>query len=136
MGFTDRRVTQAARGLLHRVFTLTLSPCNKAVCFLWHFPWGCPRRALPGTLPCGARTFLPPERAAVCPATIDTQGYHHMDSQTSPGPSDMVVSEVLKQSGNLTLNLRVEPAGPAQVEHTGECRDDGEGSPDHHRAGE
>src|ERR1044072_1319390 len=22
-----------------------------AVCFLWHFPWGSPRRALPGTLP-------------------------------------------------------------------------------------
>ena len=21
-----------------------------AVCFLWHFPWGCPRRALPGTV--------------------------------------------------------------------------------------
>jgi hypothetical protein len=29
-----------------------------AVCFLWHFPWGRPRSALPTTLPCGARTFL------------------------------------------------------------------------------
>ena len=30
-----------------------------AVSFLWHFPWGCPRWALPTTLPCGVRTFLP-----------------------------------------------------------------------------
>jgi len=31
----------------------TLSPLpeiNQAVCFLWHFPWGRPRRALPGTV--------------------------------------------------------------------------------------
>ena len=27
---------------------------------LLHFPWGHPRRALPGTLPCAARTFLTP----------------------------------------------------------------------------
>ena len=26
--------------------------------FLWHFPRGFPHRALPGILPCGARTFL------------------------------------------------------------------------------
>ena len=32
-----------------------------AVCFLWHFPWGHPRSPLATTLPCGARTFLPPE---------------------------------------------------------------------------
>jgi hypothetical protein len=29
-----------------------------AVCFLWHFPAPRGVRALPGTLPCGARTFL------------------------------------------------------------------------------
>ena len=33
----------------------TLSPLPpvwwpEAVCFLWHFPWGCPRRVLPGTM--------------------------------------------------------------------------------------
>ena len=27
---------------------------------LLHFPWGHPRRVLPGTLPCAARTFLTP----------------------------------------------------------------------------
>ena len=30
-----------------------------AVCFLWHFPWGRPRRTLSGTVFHGARTFLP-----------------------------------------------------------------------------
>ena len=29
-----------------------------AVYFLWHFPWVHTLQALPGTLPCGARTFL------------------------------------------------------------------------------
>ena len=29
-----------------------------AVCFLLHFPWARAPQALPGTLPCGARTFL------------------------------------------------------------------------------
>src|SRR4030095_6424233 len=31
-----------------------------AVCFLCHCPSGCPARALPGALPFGVRTFLPP----------------------------------------------------------------------------
>jgi hypothetical protein len=32
----------------------------EAVYFLCHCPSGCPDRALPGALPCGVRTFLPP----------------------------------------------------------------------------
>ena len=50
-------------GLLPRRFTLTSRRPRRrveAVCFLWHFPRGHPHRALPGTLPCGARTFLGP----------------------------------------------------------------------------
>ena len=35
-------------------------PRRRAVYFLCHFPSGCPDRALPGALPCGVRTFLPP----------------------------------------------------------------------------
>jgi len=31
---------------------------RRAVCFLCHYPSGCPDRALPGALPCGVRTFL------------------------------------------------------------------------------
>jgi hypothetical protein len=39
------------------------TPCSRpaaarAVCFLCHFPSGCPDRVLPGALPCGVRTFL------------------------------------------------------------------------------
>ena len=44
----------------------TVSPLPEAMLgrfrrytFLWHFPRGFPHRALPGILPCGARTFLP-----------------------------------------------------------------------------
>ena len=36
-------------------------PCGIS---LLHFPWGRPRRVLPGALPCGARTFLTLARAA------------------------------------------------------------------------
>ena len=38
---------------------------RRAVCFLCHCPSGCPDRALPGALPCGVRTFLPPSRFAL-----------------------------------------------------------------------
>ena len=37
---------------------------SRAVCFLCHFPSGCPDRGLPGALPCGVRTFLSPALAA------------------------------------------------------------------------
>lgn len=43
----------------------TLSPLpgrSRAVCFLWHCPWGCPRRALPGTVFPWSPDF-PPRRA-------------------------------------------------------------------------
>ena len=37
--------------LLPHPFTLTRGPWGaRAVCFLWHFPWGRPRRGLPGTV--------------------------------------------------------------------------------------
>ena len=37
-----------------------LTDRRQAVYFLCHFPSGYPARALPGALPCGVRTFLPP----------------------------------------------------------------------------
>ncbi len=37
---------------------------RRAVYFLCHFPSSCPDRALPGALPCGVRTFLPPSPAS------------------------------------------------------------------------
>ena len=45
--------------LLPRLFTLT-STVVEAVCFLLHFPSGCPAPPLAGILPGGARTFLSP----------------------------------------------------------------------------
>jgi len=41
-----------------------------AVCFLCHFPSGCPDRDFPGTLPAGVRTFLPLAGAIACPARV------------------------------------------------------------------
>ena len=62
--------------LLPHLFTLTrlrrgLSAAGfgEAVCFLCHFPSGCPDRALPGALPCGVRTFLSPCGAAIARLT-------------------------------------------------------------------
>ena len=48
VGFTLPRLLPAARCAL----TAPFHPYRQkpAVCFLWHFPWGCPRRTLSGTL--------------------------------------------------------------------------------------
>jgi len=51
--------------LLPHRFTLACGPLvasPSAVYFLWHFPWAFARWALPTTVPCGVRTFLPPRR--------------------------------------------------------------------------
>ncbi len=54
----------------------TLSPLPvlprepSAVCSLWHFPSALAARALPGTLPCGARTFLRRSGRTRPPATL------------------------------------------------------------------
>jgi len=48
-------------GLLPHRFTLTRisgEPSIRAVSFLWPYPSPCGAQALPGSLPCGARTFL------------------------------------------------------------------------------
>ncbi len=63
VGFTESDVSAAIRALLPHAFTLTPraaaeATTRDAVYFLWHFPWGYPRRLLAGTLPYGARTFL------------------------------------------------------------------------------
>ncbi len=67
VGFTLPLLLPATRcaltlSRLPRQATAPFHPCRSgwtwAVCFLWHFPWACAPQALPGTLPCGARTFL------------------------------------------------------------------------------
>ena len=48
--------------------TAPFHPClptprrGPAVCFLWHFPWGRPRRVLPGTVSPWSPDFPPPPR--------------------------------------------------------------------------
>ena len=61
---------QPRGALLPHHFTLTCRPePTSAVCFLLHFPWARAPQALPGTLPCGARTFLPVHLSrSDCPA--------------------------------------------------------------------
>ena len=57
VGFTGRSSRQAAGELLPRLSILTRLATGGI--FLLHFPWSRLHRVLPGTLPCGARTFLP-----------------------------------------------------------------------------
>jgi len=62
-----RVTTGAVRS--YRTFSPLLPRASRratAVCFLCHFPSGCPDRALPGALPCGVRTFLPSSRLRRC----------------------------------------------------------------------
>ena len=48
-GLPCRRRYRRRGALLPHPFTLTPTKV-RAVCFLWHFPWGRPRQALPGTV--------------------------------------------------------------------------------------
>ena len=63
VGFTMPPLSPGARCAL----TAPFHPCRptanggSAVCFLWHFPWGCPRRALPGTVFPWSPDFPPPK---------------------------------------------------------------------------
>ena len=53
--------TTVASGAVRSYRTFSPLPAADAawaVCFLWHFPWARAPQALPGTLSCGARTFL------------------------------------------------------------------------------
>ncbi len=54
--------------LLPHPFTLARgpSPAVRAVCFLWHCPWGRPRRALPGTVYPWSPDFPPPAPPQRC----------------------------------------------------------------------
>ncbi len=57
-----RRYRQRGALLPHPFTLARLRPggLRRAVCFLWHFPWGCPRRVLPGTVFPWSPDFPPP----------------------------------------------------------------------------
>ena len=67
VGFTLPRTLPPARCALTAPFhPYLLAPKReKAVCFLWHCPWGRPRRVLPGTVSPWSPDF-PPSRAVRC----------------------------------------------------------------------
>ena len=65
-GLPCHRCRHRRGALLPHLFTLTRA--WRAVCFLWHFPWARAPQALPGALPCGARTFLPAARRGAAAA--------------------------------------------------------------------
>ena len=58
VGFAVPRLLPAARCALAAPFRPCLAEAV-AVYFLWHFPWGRPRRALPGTVPRWSPDFPP-----------------------------------------------------------------------------
>jgi len=69
-GFPCHRRCRRRGALLPHHFTLAAhaiprrAHMGSAVCFLWHFPWGRPRRALPGTVPPWSPDFPPFAKAA------------------------------------------------------------------------
>ncbi len=74
------RAADVAAGAVRSYRTLSPLPASRgteapgpgrAVCFLWHFPWGRPRRALPGTVFPWSPDFPPPglrRKAAIRPS--------------------------------------------------------------------
>jgi hypothetical protein len=79
-GFPCRRRCRRRGALLPHRFTLAGRPVFRdgpAVYFLWHFPWGRPRRALPGTVPPWSPDFPPSARrrkAAIRPSGTRKSG--------------------------------------------------------------
>jgi hypothetical protein len=70
-GFPCRRRCRRRGALLPHHFTLAarrVSRDGPAVYFLWHFPWGRPRRALPGTAPPWSPDFPLPARSGKRPS--------------------------------------------------------------------
>jgi hypothetical protein len=89
--FPAAAVTGGAVRSYRTVSTLPSARCTgdgPAVYFLWHFPWGRPRRALPGTVPPWSPDFpLPaqPRRAAIQPSGNTRFGLSRRCCQSSLG---------------------------------------------------
>jgi hypothetical protein len=58
---------------------------RRAVYFLCHCPSGCPDRGLPGALPCGVRTFLPPSSPTSAGKLLDRACRANARSATAGG---------------------------------------------------
>ncbi len=97
---------QARGALLPHPFTLTRLPrkARRAVCFLWHFPWGRPRRALPGTVFPWSPDFPLPcpktSTAAIRPASRDTETDVDRHGQGASAPERAVKGHPSRRRGS------------------------------------
>ena len=76
--------TAVASGAVRSYRTFSPLPAAEAawaVYFLWHFPWARAPQALPGTLSCGARTFLRRLREDATAAIRPTPGDDDTDDR-------------------------------------------------------
>src|SRR5688500_6908090 len=78
-------------------YLMRLAPVRRFT-FLWHFPRGFPHRALPGILPCGARTFLsgrnPSERLLLSNTrTLSLHTASRNARRTAPAPAPAPAAE-------------------------------------------
>ena len=109
-GLPCRRVLPPARCALTAPFhpcrpsraTSPQHPTSWAVCSLLHFPWARAPQALPGTLPCGARTFLHVVRRSGCladsRAKYTLRGFIHW---------------IYRRARRLPVHVRTVACGPA-----------------------
>jgi len=100
-----------------------LSRGERAVCSLWHSPRGHPHRALPGTLPFGARTFLPRARPLTEPtgARLDLSAsgdveeaaahlFAHLRSLDATGAATIAVAQIPERGLGAAINDRLRRA--------------------------
>jgi hypothetical protein len=71
-------------------------PRERAVCFLWHCPAAHADWPLASTLPCGARTFLPPPRPAVAGVHPDCSS--QTARSTPPAAAHLPVGQAMRSS--------------------------------------
>ncbi len=76
-GLPCRRHCWKRGGLLPHRFTLAVrvpKGADRAVCFLWHFPWAFARRSLTGTVFPWSPDFPPEPRSLAAPAVAQPSG--------------------------------------------------------------
>ena len=109
VGFTVPYGVGPVRGaLLPHPFTLAthIRRCRSAVCSLLHWPSAHAAQELPGTLPCGARTFLD---ALACDATA------------RPTPPPSLVGAHPVRDALCLFHAKRSRTGCAPTPHTGAC---------------
>ena len=100
VGFTVPLPLPEARCAL----TAPFHPCRSfrdaarpAVCFLWHCPWGRPRRALPGTVSPWSPDFPPPPG---CPGESGRPAVWRVERRGSDRPSQAVLCAATRRNNS------------------------------------